>query len=160
MEKVEKSPKKSGWGIGIFALYGGFVLFMIIIVVVASFQNFDLVENDYYEKGLAYQDKIDKTSRTNTLTRKPELKYDAANSDVVISYPPECVGDSLDGTILLYRPSNSRWDREYPVGITSDNRQIISAESLVPGLWKVKINWIWRGQSYYYESKIMITDGN
>ena len=65
---TEKS-KKSAWGIGIFAGYGVFIIFVLALVLYASIQDVQLVEESYYEKGLAYQDRIDRRDRANQLAR-------------------------------------------------------------------------------------------
>ena len=59
---------KSNWGKGITILISGFVIFMLGLVGFASFQSFNLVETDYYQKEINYQDHIDKVKRTSVLS--------------------------------------------------------------------------------------------
>jgi nitrogen fixation protein FixH len=151
MEMNSTSSKKSRWGIGIFALYGGFVVFILICVAFASLQSFDLVESDYYQKGLDYQQRIDRVNRTATSGGSPGFGYDAAQNAIVISFPASISAESLGGVVTLFRPSNAQWDRTIPLRLASDNRQIISAEALAKGRWRIKIDWSVGDTAYYAE---------
>ena len=145
------NPRKSKWGIGVFALYGGFVVFILICVTFASLQSFDLVESDYYQKGIDYQRQIDRLNRTADSGAGPAIGYDARQKGIVVSFPAT-VSDRLKGTITLFRPSNAQWDRTIPLNIASDNRQIIFADSLAKGRWRIKVNWTVGDTAYFAES--------
>ena len=148
---TSRNPKKSKWGIGIFALYGGFVVFILICVAFASMQSFDLVEPDYYQKGLDYQQQIDRLNRTASSGTHPTIGFDTPGKAIVITYPATVPVAELSGTVTLFRPSNAQWDRTIPLTLASDYRQLIPAERLAKGRWRIKINWMIGDSTYFAE---------
>lgn len=147
----DTNPKKSRWGIGVFALYGGFVIFILICVGFASLQSFDLVEADYYQKGIDYQQQIDRLNRTATSGGSPTISYDPSQNGIVVTFPASVRAETLHGSVTLFRPSNAQWDRTIPLNIASDNRQVIAADSLANGRWRIKVNWRVGDTSYFAE---------
>ncbi len=156
MEQVAAAPKPSRWGLGVVLLSGGFVVFLLALVILASFQDFSLVESDYYRKGLKHQDRIDAARRAAALSTVLSIAIDGPRGELVITFPPECAGDTVQSDILLYRPSNAQWDRHYDGQRTPDGVQRLPVERMIPGLWKLRVQWRWRGESYYSEANIFI----
>lgn len=155
---VVADKKNSGgpWMIGVVGLCAGFVLFILICVFIASRQDYHLVAEDYYERGLSYQDRIDRRDHTDALDTELEISYSASAQEVTILYPPNSGFDSLDGEIVLYRPSNARWDQGYAVEPDSNLRQVIGVEKLPPGLWRIKVDWNTGQQRFYSESAFVL----
>jgi len=151
---TDTTIKKSYWGWGMFVLYGGFVLFMLGIVFVCSMQDIHLVTPDYYEKELAYQGQIDKINRTNSLATPVVVAYDRLDRQIAIEYPSHL--GSLSGNLTLFRPSNARYEQTFPVQVDDFSRQYLNAEKLMPGLWKVKIDWQAGGEEYYTENIVVV----
>lgn len=151
MSMTSTNPKKSKWGVGIFALYGGFVVFILICVAFASMQSFDLVASDYYQKGIEYQSQIDKLNRTAASGQAPSIGFDALSQSVSVMFPPHVSAGQVKGTITLFRPSNAQWDRTVPLSLASDGRQLISAAALAKGRWQVKVEWSVADTAYYAE---------
>ena len=148
--------KKSLWGWGMFALYGGFVLFILGIVVVCTMQDIHLVTPEYYEKELAYQGQIDKLNRTDALAVKPLISFDRLDRQIEIEYPNGLDLTSLAGSLTLFRPSNARYDQTFAVQADQFGRQYIAADKLMPGLWKVKIDWRVADEEYYSEDIVIV----
>lgn len=150
---MTEKRKSLSWGVGIWILYGGFVLFILACVGFASMQSFDLVEDNYYDKGIKYQGQIDKIERTRALAEQPAIQYNNAGA-IAITFPESLAENQLKGTIALYRPSNSRYDKV--IAINGKRRTDIPMDSLPTGLWKVKLDWQYDGQSYYNEETVII----
>jgi hypothetical protein len=132
----------------------GFVLFLLVLAMLASVQDFSLVESDYYRKGLHHQDHIDAARRAAALSTDLSVAIDIPRSELVVSFPPECAGDTVESDVLLYRPSNAAWDRNYGARRTADGVQRLPVARLIPGLWRLRVQWRWRGASYYSETKV------
>ncbi|MBK7142230.1 MAG: FixH family protein [bacterium] len=149
--------KKTGrsWEFGIWIFYGGFVLFILACVGFASMQQFDLVEDNYYERGIGYQTNIDTQNRTAQLPEQPVIEM-ADGKVIRIAFPASFTAGDLAGQLLLYRPSNSQYDRQMPLVLDSVKSMHLSMADLPTGLWKVKLNWQYAGQSYYNEETIII----
>ena len=148
--------KGMGWGRGIWLFYGGFVVFMLACVAFASMQRFDLVAPDYYAQQIDYQTQIDKTNRAVHLPDRPRVEYRRGDRSVLLTFPTIFDPAQTAGTIRLFRPSNSSWDRTIPIALDADGTQIIPADKLIGGLWKVKLDWRSAGESYYLEESIVI----
>jgi hypothetical protein len=150
------NSKKSEWGKGIFVLYGGFVVFILTLVVYASQQDFHLVESDYYEKELRYQRQIDGLDRTRQLSRDIEVGYEADVQILTISLPPESFASDTEGTIRLYRPSNAELDRVYSINPDAEGEQRFDVGELEKGLWRIHIGWSRDGAEYFSRQMMIV----
>jgi nitrogen fixation protein FixH len=148
------TPKKSKWGIGIFALYGGFVLFILGLVAFASYQRFDLVDPDYYQRGLEYEQQIDKLNRTAGPDNQTTITYRRTDATILLTFSARFPAEAITGTATLYRPSNSSWDQVIPLHVDADHMQAIPAEKLAKGRWRIKIDWKAGDSSYFTEDII------
>lgn len=148
--------KKSGWGWGMFGLYGGFVVFILAIVVFCSLQDIQLVTDNYYEQELVYQQQIDRINRTNALSSPLAIAFDKLDQQIEIAFPGDQDLTALGGTITLFRPSNARYDQQLAVQIDDFGRQYIPTDKLMPGLWKVKVDWKIGEREYYSEDIVVV----
>ena len=73
-----------------------------------------------------------------------------------MTFPPAFDPAGTQGTIRLFRPSNSSWDRSVPIALDAAGAQLIPGDKLIRGYWKVKIDWQSNGESYYFEQPIVI----
>jgi len=137
---VTEKIKKSRWGIGLFALYGVFVLFMLSLVMYVSLQDIQVVEEDYYQKDLAYQEQIDRMNRTDKLEKKLTIDFSPENGNIQVNFPVE-INKDISGVIEFFRPSNSRLDFEIAIEADSLGIQEIELEPMARGYWKMKMSW-------------------
>jgi nitrogen fixation protein FixH len=149
-------PTRSRWGIGIAVLYGSFVLFILAIVALASFQHFDLVEDHYYDKELVYQKHIDMINRTNALVERPTIRVHEQTHEVILTFPMSIPHDQVNGLIILYRPSGSVMDVTVSIKLDSANQQHVAIEKLPAGFWKAKVEWRVGDDEYYLEDSFFI----
>jgi nitrogen fixation protein FixH len=150
------SGKGMNWGKGVWLIFGGFVVFILGCVAFASMQRYDLVTPDYYAQQIDYQSQIDKNARTALLTEQPTIEFRNGDRTLSVAFPATFDPAQTAGTIHLFRPSNSSWDRTVPIALDAAGAQIIPAEKLVRGYWKVKVDWQSNGESYYFEQPIVI----
>ena len=92
MEQVNCARKPSRWGLAVVLSTVGFVVFLLVLVVLASFQDFSLVESDYYQKGLKHQDRIDAACRAAALSSDVIVAVDPGRDELSVTFPPECAG--------------------------------------------------------------------
>lgn len=146
-------------------IIGNWKLFIIVLnlVVVGSMVSFviysttiknDLVEADYYQKGLKYQKQIDKIERSAKLNEN--VRIEIVNSVVNVYFPKMRHSSLPSGKINFYRPSAKEKDFSVPVSPLNDNKQSISFKGKDKGMWIVKIDWSDEGFDYYYEEEILI----
>ena len=141
------------WGYKIIAVYIVFVSGILFLAYKASTQNTDLVTEDYYGKELVYQQKIDESKRTSSLSAPVEIKF--INHALTISFPKDFVTKKITGDATLYCPSDEKKDMHHQFMVT-DSVVSIAVPDNYHGLNYVKINWVAEGVNYYYEQKIII----
>ena len=147
---------QSLWGWGVALLYAGFALFILVLVGYASLQDFQLVEDNYYEKGITYQGQIDKRTNAAGLARNLSWEFDAANGALTIFFPDDFVRENITGDIALFRPSNAHLDKTLAIAADSLNRQTIDCKDIAKGKWELKIDWAVGERSFYFEDMLII----
>jgi hypothetical protein len=145
---------KFSWGTGIVI---AIVIFMVITVATVIFmmnQDVDLVSDDYYEKGIKHQEKIDLIDRSNKLDVPVKIQFDG--SFVLISFPETIWNESINGEIFFYRPSDAEKDFKLPLSLTNGSH-IIPVKGLKKGFWRVQLNWnLNEKESYYSETSFIL----
>lgn len=145
--------KKISWGTGIVIAIIIFVVLVLVQTIYLMNQKVDLVEEDYYKKGIEYQKDIDVQKKTSELTE--QVRFDFNGQHLIISFPENLSDNKISGEILFYRPSDSGLDIKFPLQ-TDSLRQIIPVSNLKKGFWRVKLRWQYEGQDYYDESSFRV----
>ncbi len=146
--------KSTIWPIGITAVYMVFVLGMIVFVMFSITVNTDLVENDYYQKGLMYQTHINRVEKTAKLSQPLKYSYNSQDTKYIITAPQDIALSEVSGEVLFFRPSNKKLDKKIPLQFNSNGILEYSTSSMIKGLWRVKIFWN-IGQDEYYNEDII-----
>jgi hypothetical protein len=63
---------------------------------------------------------------------------------------------SVTGNVVLYCPSNIRYDREFALQTDTAATQSFSKKALIPGNYIVKVSWQAAGVNYYHEQPLTI----
>jgi nitrogen fixation protein FixH len=139
------------WGIKITVLYVGFVILILIMVSMAMNQKVDLVSKNYYEQELKYQDKIDKTDRTRTLSE--QLSWHVNGHALLLKFPKQFKGQDVKGTIYFFRPSDEAMDKTIQFLCVDTSLALnVNTEQLKRGVYKMEVNWEVNKEKYYNES--------
>lgn len=138
------------WGKGIFITIIVFLAGTAIMIIIAVNSRYDLVANNYYEKGIKYQDKIDKINRTNALPENARIEF--FGNAVSVSMPRMFDADKIKGELIFYRPSDAGKDFKVPLKLDSENKMVINTGMLEKGFWKIQIEWSVETTQYYNES--------
>jgi hypothetical protein len=142
------------WGIKITVLYLGFVALILTLVSMAMRQNVDLVSKDYYEQELKFQDKINKTNRSQAL-REP-LTWEVKQGSLLLKFPEQFKGQKISGSIYFFRPSDASMDKTIPLSTDTALSVNISIDKLNRGLYKMQVNWEVNKEEYYNEGIIKV----
>lgn len=145
---------KIHWGIGIIAGFVLFVLGILALVGLSLTRTVDLVNDQYYDKGLKYQERIGTLQRTAALEKKVVVTVNA--DGLTVQIPNQTAGQPLTGTITLYRPSSKAEDFSTPLAPDSTGCQHILTTRLGRGLWRIQISWNAGTIEYYNEQPVMI----
>jgi nitrogen fixation protein FixH len=145
---------KFNWGTGIFIILTLFFLAIIAFYIYITHLDINLVEDNYYEKELAYQDRIDKLN--NTLALPGKINITKETGIIIIQFPDLDPGLSPEGTVLFYRPSDPKKDFTLSLQLNDSLSQAFDISKLDPGRWMLKLDWKMGRKEYYFEEGIFI----
>ncbi|MGE5682694.1 MAG: FixH family protein [Bacillota bacterium] len=145
---------KFHWGAKIVLIYGIFVLAVVSMVLFSMTKDIDLVSEKYYDEGIGYQDKISEIERSKSL---PEpVSYTLSDSFLIVQFPRMMDYGRINGTLVLFRPSDRRKDKKISLRLNESNQMVLDVSNLTKGLWKLKTEWKFNQDSYYNEEVINI----
>ena len=127
---------------------------VISVVWYAMSTDVNLVTEEYYQQELAYEEQILRLKNTESLPEKPIFNFSPDKKFVILSFPEGLTPDN--GKINFYRPSDFTQDRKFRLELDEANQQGFVTVSLMPGLWKAKLQWEQDGKSYFQEFVIVI----
>lgn len=137
------------WGLRITILYLAFVGMIITLIVLSSRENIDLEYKDYYARELKYQEQIDAEANEKSLTES--IAHRIEPEAVVLSLPASMKSTSLTGELHFYRPSDAKLDVKLPLAFDAQGQQVISRSKFSRGMYKLRMNWVADGKTYYKE---------
>jgi hypothetical protein len=108
-----------------------------------------LVDNDYYEKGIHYN---------QDYNRKENVKLDHAEPIFLILRDTLRIQfvDSAEGSVNLIRTADKRMDSLGSFQSNEKNQLLFPLKGKASGLWKVQLDWKSKGKSYLYEKEVML----
>ncbi len=145
---------KLNWGMSIAIFYLLFMVIMISMVVKASNNRVELVQEDYYNKDLNYEAFRKSRQNATALEASVIIKVDRKSDELQINFPAQ--ETAITGEVVLYRPSNDRLDKKIFLNLDSNNHMAIPTGRLAKGLWKVQLTWHREDQNYYQEQTISL----
>ena len=148
--------KENRWPVGLAVILSSFAGILVVYVVLAHFNKMDLVSTDYYEQGIKYQQQIDRINRGSQRSHSVRLEYDRSNRLLSIQFPETLQAELISGTLVLFRPSDARQDRNLPLVPDINCRQVIDLKNFSNGLWRIKIFWQVNALEFYHEEKLVI----
>lgn len=140
------------WGTKIIITFAVFMSGMLGMVFFVAGLKMDLVEDNYYEKEINYQDEIDVLSETSDLKTPLGIKY--TGKAVSFTFPEQ--GTMPAGEIHFYRPSDAGKDFKVNIGTDSERIQNVDASELSQGIWKVQVTWFADNKKFFKEESIYI----
>lgn len=145
---------KFNWGIGIALVYGIFAVAMVSAAVVAS-RNHDpgLVQKNYYDLDLNYQEHLEKKQNAAALTSMPQVRFNASSGVINLQFPAKT---KASGTAKFYRSATTKDD--FSVKIEDANALEVPAAKLASGRWHIELDWEADGKKYFWETAIFITN--
>ena len=136
------------WGTGIVVAMAAFMLMIIGFVVVMARQDISLVEPDYYPKGQAYQEMIDK--HANAAPYRQDFRVDVRDGKILVSFPAFFRSEAVQGEVHMYHRVSDLSDRYFDLALNDQNIFSIDAGKQ-KGRYILKIDWQQDGIAYYTE---------
>lgn len=143
------------WPLGITLFLVVMVVGTIIFVVFVTDLHFDLVEDDYYQQGLAYQQRIDRINNSNTLSEKVKIQVVSADT-LLVDFPDDLNPATIKGQVAFFRPDNRILDDTLAIATDSLGRQAINLRNYKKGNWKIQLFWNTDSVDYYDEASVYI----
>ncbi|MEM0940093.1 MAG: FixH family protein [Bacteroidota bacterium] len=137
------------WGNSIVVVFVLFATFIGYMVIKAFQENFDLVAEDYYAQEINYQSKLVKLANTESSDKVVVIKQETEK--LVLTFP----NHQAEGTIQFYHPSREIFDKTFQITLKNGS-QIIDKEDLVPGNYRININWKEGDTEFLQESNVFI----
>jgi hypothetical protein len=145
---------KLNWGVGIAITIILFLIISFALIFHFMNQKVDLVTDNYYEKTLVYQNKIDEAERSKELYKQIKLEY--SDNQLKFVFPDSVAKAMNDGEVYFYRPSNSNMDFKTPLQVNQNGELVLDASKIEKGYWKVHLKWLMNKDSYSVERTVMI----
>lgn len=136
-----------GWRIGI--VYTLFALSMIGAVIYSTTLDVNLVEENYYQREVEYQQVINK--KQNTLQDSAAFAVQIVGDSVVLHFPKEVA----QGKVYFVRAADVNNDKKFELKVVN-GQQVFSKDFFKPGSYDLQVDWKGNNKEYYWEQKITI----
>jgi hypothetical protein len=140
------------WGYRVVIILVVFVIGMLVMLYIAMQQNNDMIDSNYYDKELKYQEVIN--AKENLSRLHDSVFITATDSIVKIKIPIAAISEVKDGSIEFIRSSNMKKDRLIPLQTDLAGVQIISRSQFIKGAYRVRIKWTSKTVPYYDERDV------
>lgn len=140
------------WGTKIVLGMVAFMLFIIAMVVYmfSVHGNDALVDEDYYEKGINYNQEYD--AKQNVITDNAQPKVTVSHTQIIIQ-----LKDSANYELRLLRPSTIKDDLDRKGNTATDSNLIlIDSKKLANGLWFLELKWKSNNKDYLFKKNITL----
>ncbi len=146
--------KNINWGTGIFIFYTIFAGSLFYQVYKSTQYDHDLVVENYYEEDLNYQSRYEQMQNSRSLEAGLAIRFNKEEKVISLKFPTGMEG--VNGNLLLYRASNKKLDKHFPIELNAENRMEIPIENIVAGRWKLEVKWEHGGKAYFDKKVIYI----
>lgn len=137
---------KWNWGTKLVIAMAIFMGFIFVLVYQCTLHDINLVEKDYYPKGIKYQDRLDEIANAKPLENQIRVYQEIEK--IIIAFP-EIHPDT--GSITFFRPSDTKFDQLYNFSLDSNYRTSFPKNKFIQGKYLVKIYWEKENVGYYVE---------
>lgn len=128
------------------ALFMSFIITLAVLMIRSDSD--DLVDTNYYEKGIEYNKDYD---------RKNQLIKDKAEPEIIVKDNLTIIFKSpAVGSIRFIHSSDKTKDNTMNINSGTGTQVDFPLESFRKGHWKVSIEWKSNGKSYLYDKNIVI----
>ncbi len=140
---------KMNWGNMLALSMGAFIIFIVYLGIQMGTRDDGVVEKDYYAKGLAHDQQMERIKNAQDLSYLPEIQLH--NGNVVLTLPDSLSIKSAD--LWLFRPNAS--DEDVKLSFSHiDAKQITKAVQLNTGRYIAKLNWTDGSKEFYIEKEL------
>ena len=142
---------KWNWGTKLLIAIILFMSFIFVLVYLSTQNNINLVEKDYYPKGLKYQNRIEEIKNASHVSDS----FDIVREDnYMVLTVPQVESDS--GSIVFFRPSDQSLDFATNMQANFTGKMYFPINEFKEGLYILKIHWFKNAKGFYVEKKFFV----
>lgn len=142
------------WGYKIMLVIVVFMVGMLGLVYFAFQQNVDMIDDNYYEKELLYQNVIDGKNNFDALQASSILTQDPTN--LILHLPTALAKGVQNGTLQLIRNDDPKKDKTYTLKTDTMGIMYLPKDALRTGWYTARMHCLHDSKEYYREEKINI----
>lgn len=143
------------WGYKILIGFSTFVVGMLCMVGVAMKQSNEMMDDNYYDKELKFQDKIDASKNLSAVAEK--LSITDSGNIIVLQLPAATVASNTVGTIECIRSAEQKRDVKMRLQLDENGRQVLPKALFVNGIYQLRLDWTTNGTTYFHSQALIIT---
>ena len=143
--------KKLNWGHKLVFFTAIFMVFIITMVYQISAQKIDLVDQNYYERGVMYQQDINKYKASSEVPHEVSFQTAQQTLRFQVSGP-----ERFGGTLILYRVDDAALDLEVPFQLGEQGEFSYATTGLKKGPWKATFEWTFHGKLRAAEKQFVV----
>lgn len=138
------------WGTKLMIGMALFMTFIIVLAVLMFNSKTDaLVDTDYYEKGLNYDQEYNKREQVNKDHALPIVKITGDTLSITFK-------EAAIGNIRMMHNSDKKLDKRFILTTDHQHKFIIPIGASKKGRWKLIMNWISNEKTYLNEQEVNI----
>ncbi len=138
------------WGKGIAVVLVLFIGFIVTLVTIMISKDVDLVDEEYYQRDLAYNEEMIAIKNSNNLENKIQLIQD----ENIVSFSVPNNENIKDVLIIFKKPNNNADDFEIELG--TEKTHGIMKKNLKEGFYNIEIFFKIGKDSYLQREQIYI----
>lgn len=138
------------WGtklIVAMALFMGFIITLSVRMIFS--EKDDLVENNYYEKGLHYDYDYNRKKNVERDGAQPVMEFGQATVRIHFKAPSV-------GTVKFAHSKDRKLDKVFRMISGEGNVVDLPLQGITPGYWYLTFQWKSSGKEYLFEKGVMI----
>ncbi len=146
--------KFNPWPYGIIAFFVLLFCGLATVIAIAATHHETMVNDNYYEQELKFQQQIDSAARAQKCGAHVQLEAGAGH--LLVSVPAGQLAQRFSGTIEFYRPSAAALDCAFSLAPGADGSQRVDVSQLASGPWRVRVRWSAGGEDYFLEQRVTL----
>ncbi len=142
------------WGYRVVIIIGTFVIGILTMVYISMQQDIDMIDDQYYDKELKYQQVID--AKRNLQEFNDSVLVTQENGQITIKIPAGAATQIQNGRIEFLRPSDKTKDKIVTLSQGSPGWASLPEAELTRGLYRLRAQWQSAGKEFYDERDVFI----
>ncbi len=141
------------WGTRVFIGYAAGVCFISYFVIRSMMLTTEMVEPDYYNKELAFNEHIQGVNNAKMLDKPISIKYNESQLEITID---SVIAQSMQkGEIYFYNPASEKADKKVVMS-PSNGQYVFNNNILTKGKYYVRVSFEYQQKPFFTEAIIFI----